>query len=77
MLTLFFNKSAPLAAKNQRKGFLGLPEIRAYEKYFDLPAVIGKNKRESLNYIKERVWAGGNYKDRRKNFISSRKGGLT
>ena len=54
--TLFFSKSAPLATKNQIKAFLGLPEIRAHEKYLGLPAVIGKNKRESLNYIKERVW---------------------
>ena len=54
--TLFFSKSVPLAAKNQIKALLGLPEIRAYEKYLGLPAVIGKNKRESLNYIKERVW---------------------
>ena len=54
--TLFFSKSASLDAKNQIKAFLGLPEIRAYEKYLGLPAVIEKNKRESLNYIKERVW---------------------
>lgn len=54
--TLFFNKSVSLATKNQIKTLLGLPEIRAYEKYLGLPAVIGRNKRKSLNYIKERVW---------------------
>ena len=54
--TLFFSKSDSLDAKNQIKAFLGLPKIRAYEKYLGLPAVIRKNKRESLNYIKERVW---------------------
>ena len=52
---LFFSKSVSLDAKNQIKAFLGLPEIRAYEKYLGLPAMIGKSKRESLNYIKERV----------------------
>ena len=25
-------------------------------KYLGLPAVVGRNKKESLNYIRERVW---------------------
>ena len=37
--------------------FLGVPEIKEHEKYLGLPAVVGKNKKASLNYIKERVWA--------------------
>ena len=37
--------------------FLGVPEIKEHEKYLGLPAVVGKNKRASLNYIKERMWA--------------------
>ena len=37
--------------------FLGVPEIKEYEKYLGLPTVVGKNKKASLNYIKERVWA--------------------
>lgn len=55
--TLFFSKSTSLDVKNLIKHYLGLLEIRAYEKYLGLPAVIGKNKRESLNNIKESVWA--------------------
>lgn len=54
--TLFFSKSASLTTKNQIKNYLGLLEIRAYEKYLGLPVVIGENKKESLNYIKEKVW---------------------
>ncbi|KAL0014227.1 hypothetical protein SO802_001296 [Lithocarpus litseifolius] len=54
--TLFFSKFTSLVEKNQIKALLGLPEIRTYEKYLGLPAVVGKNKRESLNFIKERVW---------------------
>ena len=38
------------------KDLLGVPEIREYEKYLGLPAVVGRNKRASLNYIKDRVW---------------------
>ena len=30
--------------------------MKEYEKYLGLPAVVGKNRRASLNYIKERVW---------------------
>ena len=30
--------------------------MKEYEKYLGLPAMVGKNKRASLNYIKERVW---------------------
>ena len=37
--------------------FLGVAEIKEYEKYLGPPAVVGKNKKASLNYIKERVWA--------------------
>ena len=34
---------------------LGVPEIREYKKYLGLPVVVGRNKRASLNYIKDRV----------------------
>lgn len=44
------------ATKNSIKYFLGVLEIKKYEKYLGLPTVVGKNKRESLNFIKERVW---------------------
>ena len=35
---------------------MGVPEIKEYEKYLGLPAVVGRNKKASLNYIKDRVW---------------------
>ena len=31
-------------------------EVREYEKHLGLPAVVGRNKKASLNFIKERVW---------------------
>ena len=36
--------------------FLGVLKVKEYEKYLGLPVVVGRNKRASLNYIKERVW---------------------
>ena len=36
--------------------FLGVLEVKEYEKYLRLLAVVGRNKSVSLNYVKERVW---------------------
>ena len=44
-------------SKNVIKSLLGVMEIKEYEHYLGLPAVVGKNKRASLNYIKECVWS--------------------
>ena len=54
--TLFFGKSVSLVSKNAIKNLLGVPEIKEYERYLGLPAVVGRNRRASLNYIKERIW---------------------
>ena len=35
---------------------LGVPEIIQYRKYLGLPSLVGRNKKASFNYIKERVW---------------------
>ena len=43
------------ATKEYIKELLGVPEIKENEKYLGLPAVVGKNNKESLNYIKERI----------------------
>ena len=53
--TLFFSKAVPDEMKGEIIEFLGVAEIKEYEKYLGLPAVMGKNKKASLNYIKERV----------------------
>ena len=36
------------------KIFLGVTKIREFECYHGLPAVVGRNKKGILNYIKER-----------------------
>ena len=53
---LFFVKSVSEDTKNSTKDFLGVPEIKEYKKYLGLPAVVGRNKKESLIFIKERIW---------------------
>ena len=54
--TLFFGKSISLLSKNAIKNLLGVLEIKEYECYLGLPVVVGKNRRASLNYIKEMIW---------------------
>ena len=54
--TFFFGRSVSLASRNAIKNLLGVLEIKEYERCLGLPAVVGKNRRASLNYIKERVW---------------------
>ena len=36
--------------------YLGVLEIMQYEKYIRLLSLMGKGKKESFNYIKEKVW---------------------
>ena len=53
---VFFSKGTTEERRRELKEFLGVNEIREYEKYLGLPDVVGRNKKESLNYIRERVW---------------------
>ena len=54
--TIFFSRNVPLTIKELIQNSLGVPEIKEYEKYLGLPAVVGRNKKAILNYIKDRVW---------------------
>ena len=54
--TIFFSKSTSEETKNQIKTSLDVPEIVQYEKYLGLPSLIGRHKKASFNFIKERVW---------------------
>ncbi|KAK4594820.1 hypothetical protein RGQ29_018514 [Quercus rubra] len=53
---IFFSKSTSKTTRQIIKGILGVQEIKHYEKYFSLPSLMGKGKKVSFNYIKERVW---------------------
>ena len=54
--TIFFSKSTREEEKLLIKDTLGVVEIWNYEAYLGLPSLVGKNKKASFNYIKERVW---------------------
>ena len=54
--TLFFSTNVTNYFKKHVKNLLGVSEIKEYEKYLGLLAVVGRNKRASLNYIKDRLW---------------------
>ena len=54
--TLFFSQNVLGSIKESIKNLLGVLEIKEYEKYLGLPTMVGRNKKASLNYIKDRVW---------------------
>ena len=53
---ILFSSNTTLDMKNQIQTILGVPTIRQYEKYIGLPALVQRAKRQSLIYIKEKVW---------------------
>ena len=52
---VFFSKATSDERKIEIINELGVSEVQEYEKYLGLPAVLGRNKMASLNFIKERV----------------------
>ena len=54
--TVFFSKATLVERKLEIIDFLGVSEVREYDKYLGLLAVVGRNKKASLNFIKERMW---------------------
>ena len=54
--TIFFSKSTSEEAKANIKNLLQLQEVKSYEKYLGLPSFVGRGKKASFDYIKERVW---------------------
>ena len=53
---LFFSKCTPIETKHDIKVALGIPKIMQYERYLGLPSFVGKGKKASFNYIKEKIW---------------------
>ena len=50
------SKSITPAMRIEIKETLGVPEILQYDKYLGLPSLVGKHKKASFDYIKERDW---------------------
>ena len=55
--TIFFSKAVKEDTKALISNFLQVPEVKEYENYLGLPAVLGRKRKAILNYIKERVWS--------------------
>ncbi|KAL0010115.1 hypothetical protein SO802_005223 [Lithocarpus litseifolius] len=53
---IFFSKSTLEDTKMEIKEAWGLQEIVHYDKYFGLPSLVGRKKKESFNFIKEKIW---------------------
>ena len=53
---IFFSKSTMESAKSNIMNLFQVQEVKSYEKYLGLPSLVGKGKKASFNYIKERVW---------------------
>ena len=53
--SIFFSKATSEGTSEEISNFLGVPEVKEYATYLGLPAVVGKNKKASLRYIKERI----------------------
>ena len=54
--TIFFGGNVTDSTKLQVQSLLSVPKIKECEKYLGLPAVMGRHKKESFNYIKDRMW---------------------
>ena len=54
--SVFFSKATLDVRKLEVIDASRVSEVREYEKHLGLPAVVGRNKKASLNFIKERVW---------------------
>ena len=53
---LFFSTNTQGNIKNRVKDLVGVEEVTQYEKYLGLPSFVGRAKKETFSYIRERVW---------------------
>ena len=54
--TLFFSKNTDRGIHDSIINMLGVPEVKQYEKYLGLPSFVGRNKKTSFAFIKDRIW---------------------
>ena len=55
--SIFFSKAVSEETKANLSAFFRGQEVKEYVKYLGLPAIVGKKKKASFNYIKERLWS--------------------
>ena len=54
--TIFFSKLTSEETREHIKQALGVSKIKQYERYLGLPSFVGRRKKASFNFIKEKVW---------------------
>ena len=67
---IFFSSNTLHDTQVRIQQLLGVPTIRQYERYLGLPALVGRAKKQSFIYFKERVWK------KLQTFIPSQEGSL-
>ena len=53
---IFFSTNTERSIQESIKALLGVLAITQYEKYLGLPSFVGRAKKQSFNYIRERIW---------------------
>ena len=53
---VFFSSNTSYEVQVRIQQILGVPSIRQFEKYLGFLALVGRAKKQSFIYIKERVW---------------------
>ena len=54
--TVMFSRNTKSSEKNQLMAALGITSEARNEKYLGLPIYMGRSKRRTFEYLKERVW---------------------
>ena len=73
---LFFGKSVLESTKTDLKNFLGVSEIKEYEKYLGFPAMVGRKKKKGKLYLYKGEYLGETSRVEGESFVTSRKGGV-
>ena len=55
-IALFFSESTPINMQSEIMKKLRVIELKQYEAYLGLPALVRRNKRARIDQLKQRVW---------------------
>ena len=55
---IFFSSNTHLQVQSNIQQLFGVPAIRQHEKYLGLPALVGRAKKQSFIYLKEKGFGG-------------------
>ena len=54
---LFFSSNTKQPTRSKNSDLFGVPAVSQYEKYLGLPSFVGRAKKQSFSYLRERVWS--------------------